>query len=87
MIQVKQITPVVGEIYTVMPHRMPGTGVVCGTWNGRVDSLLDGGRAWVQEMKIDGDKWRPSMTTTVDVAALRPLQVQVDLFGDPVGGR
>lgn len=78
------MSPATGEMYTVVPHRMHD-GLPCGTWHGRVLCVISEGRAIVQQMKIDGERWRPSMSTCVDVAALGPLAVDVDLFGDPIG--
>ena len=83
------MTPTYGEMYTVTPHRMPDgskTGFLCGTWHCRVKSrMVHDGRISVQEMKIDGRRWKPAMSTVVPVSALHPLAVQVDLFGDPAG--
>lgn len=94
------MTPVKGEMYTVIPHRMfdgSKTGFQCGAWHcrvmgGVVDSRITTGE-WagrrvvaVQEMKIVDGKWKPAMSTSVQVDRLGPLAVDVDLFGDPVGG-
>ncbi|MCW2768520.1 MAG: hypothetical protein JWO11_4479 [Nocardioides sp.] len=76
------MTPAVGEMYTVVPHMLPH-GDRCGTFHCRVTSGPRDGKAIVQQMKIDGQRWKPSMSTCVFITALRPLEVQVDLFGDP----
>lgn len=82
--------PAKGEMYTVAPHRMPDgskTGYQCGTWHCRIKGTgFDDGRITVQEMKIVGNRWKPAMSTTVPIAMLQPLAVDVDLFGDPIGG-
>lgn len=84
------LQPLVGEMYTVTPHRMydgSKTGFQCGTWHCRVKgNVFDGCKVTVQEMKIDGGRWKPAMSTTIHVDKLRPLAVDVDLFGNPVGG-
>lgn len=77
-------------MFTVIPHVLPnGTGVRCGTSHCRVSGDPYDGKVWVQEMKLDGGRWRPRMCTLVAVRALVPLCVQVDLFGEvePAGGR
>ena len=81
------VSPVKGEMYTVTPHCMPDgskTGFLCGTWHCRIrgDGFGDG-RITVQEMKVDGCRWKPAMSAVVPIAMLRPLAVNVDLFGDP----
>jgi hypothetical protein len=73
-----------GELYTVSPHVLPH-GAKCGTWHCRITSVGADGKATAQQMKIVDGRWRPSMSTCVFVSALRPLAVQLDLFGDPVG--
>jgi hypothetical protein len=94
------VTPVKGEMYTVIPHRMydgSKTGLQCGTWHCRakgdafVSGITDGEWAGrevvsVQEMKIDGGRWKPAMSTAIRIDMLRPLAVDVDLFGNPAGG-
>jgi hypothetical protein len=91
------VIPVRGELYTVEPHRMydgSRTGFQCGRWHCRVlgdvfDSRI-ADRGWagrkvvsVQEMKIVGGLWEPDMKTSVEAGKLRPLEVQLDLFGQP----
>ena len=91
------MNPVKGEMYTVEPHRLydrSKRGFLCGAFHCRVmsnvvDSLIpDPGWAGrkvvtVQEMKIVDGRWKPAMRTTVQADKLRPLEVQVDLFGQP----
>ncbi|GAB3817736.1 hypothetical protein ACFOX0_17920 [Micromonospora zhanjiangensis] len=73
-----------GDLATVTPHTMHD-GQPCGTWHCRLLSDPNNrGRVVVQEVVVDGDRWRNRMSTSVDVAALVPLTVQVDLFGNPV---
>jgi hypothetical protein len=94
------VIPTKGEMYTVIPHRMydgSKTGFQCGAFHCRVkgdafDSHIKDGE-WagrrvvsVQEMKIDNGRWMPAMSTTISVDRLRPLAVDVDLFGNPAGG-
>jgi len=71
-----------GEMYTVTPHAMHD-GVTRGGWHCQVLSDELNGRVIVREMQVDGGTWRPRMSTAVPVAALAPLAVQVDLFGNP----
>lgn len=86
--------PAEGELYTVVPHRMPDgskTGLLCGRWHCRVkgdgfDASDGTRRITVQEMKVDGGRWKPAIHTAVPIAALVPLEVQLDLFGNPAGG-
>jgi hypothetical protein len=85
-------TPAPGHMFTVAPHRMRDgskTGFMCGPWHCRiVGTGFDDGtgiRITVQEMKVDGNRWKPAMSTTVSIAVLRPLEVDVDLFGNPIG--
>ncbi len=94
------MNPVKGELYTVIPHRMydgSKTGFQCGAFHCQVKSNVVASRItageWagrpmvtVQEMKIVDGKWKPAMSTSIQVDKLAPLAVQVDLFGDPVGG-
>lgn len=40
---------------------------------------------FVQEIEPGKGGWCHRMSTAVPVAALVPLEVQVDLFGDPAG--
>jgi hypothetical protein len=94
------VTPDPGGLYTVEPHRMydgSKTGFLCGRWHCRVvgevfDSYIGNGE-WagrplvsVQEMKIVDGRWKPAMRTCVQADKLRPLDVQLDLFGQPAPG-
>lgn len=84
------LAPAIGEMYTVIPHRMfdgSKTGFQCGAWHCRVKgNVFDGDKVTVQEMKIVDGRWKPAMSTCIRVDKLGPLEVDVDLFGDPVGG-
>jgi hypothetical protein len=78
--------PAVGEMYTVTPHVVPH-----GAQVGRFHCLVLGGerdgKVHICQMKIGDDgKWRRSMQTVVYSTALVPLEVQLDLFGEPAGG-
>jgi hypothetical protein len=91
------VNPARGELYTVEPHRMydgSRTGFQCGRWHCRVTSdVIDSritDRGWagrkvvsVQEMKIVDGRWEPGMRTSIEASKLRPLEVQLDLFGQP----
>jgi hypothetical protein len=72
-----------GEMFTVTAHRLPHGADCGGGWHCRITGDERDGKVPVQQMKPDGDQWRPSMSTLVYVAALRPHAVQVDLFGNP----
>lgn len=72
-----------GEMYTVAPHVLPHGPHNPGGWHCRTTSDERDGKVAVQEMRLDGTRWRPGMHTFVYVTALMPLVVQVDLFGDP----
>jgi hypothetical protein len=80
------VTPVVGERYTVTPHKTPH-GTPSGRWHCEVKSparVTEG--AWiVWQIEPDNGRWRRRMSTCVFASALVPLEVQVDLFGDPAG--
>lgn len=74
----------VGEMFTLAADGVAHAPRNPGGWHCRVTGAVFGdGLVSVQEMKIDGSRWRPAMRTTVLVSALRPLAVQTDLFGDP----
>ncbi len=83
------MTPERGGLYTVTPHRMydgSKTGFQCGRWHCRTKgSVFGDDLITVQQMKIVGGQWKPAMSTAVPVAALVPLEVDVDLFGNPIG--
>ncbi len=59
-------------MFTVAPHVLPHGEPTAGGWHCRINGPV-----------LDGDRWRPGMSTLVFIAALRPLAVQVDLFGNP----
>jgi hypothetical protein len=69
-----------GEMYTVTAHALPHGADTAGGWHCRLTGNPQDGKVVVQQMRIDGDRWRPSMSTSVYVTALGPLQVQTDLF-------
>lgn len=78
------MTPAAGELVTVAPHRLPH-GATCGRFHARTRGAVHDGRVIVQQMRPDGDRWKPGMSTCVFAAAVGPLEVQVDLFGNPAG--
>lgn len=70
-------------MYTVLPHRLPH-GLQCGTWHCLVIRDRPDGKVLVREMKIEDGRWVPAMTTYVWREYVRPLAVQLDLFGAPI---
>ena len=80
------MTPAKGELYTVVQHTVPH-GAEVGRFHCLVLGEVRDGRVHICQMKIGDDgKWRRSMQTSVYASALVPLEVQLDLFGDPAGG-
>jgi hypothetical protein len=78
--------PAIGEMYTVTPFRAHD-GTMLGRWHCRITGARPGaGHVCAQQITpADGGGWRNRMSTMVPVGALVPLEVQVDLFGDPAG--
>ncbi|MCY1141361.1 hypothetical protein OWR29_25465 [Actinoplanes sp. Pm04-4] len=77
------ITP--GDLFTVTAHKLPH-GPRCGDgWHCRVigPARLTPDVWNVREVTVDGDTWQDGMSTDVWAHALRPLEVQTDLFGNP----
>ncbi|MFI6266141.1 hypothetical protein [Micromonospora sp. NPDC051006] len=72
-----------GEMYTITAHVLPHGEPNPGGWHCRITGDERDGKVVVQQMRLDGTRWTPGMSTSVYVTALRPLAVQVDLFGDP----
>jgi hypothetical protein len=83
------VTPEVGDLVTVLPHRQFATRLMMGRWHGRVRDLclVHTDWVWVQQVRRDGDAWRPGMTTQARIDHLVPIEVDIDLFGNPVGAR
>lgn len=79
------MTPAVGDLVTVLPHSMVG-GWKCGRWHGRVRSLcrVSTDKVWVQELKVVDGRWKLGMTTQARIDHLGPIELDVDLFGNPV---
>lgn len=88
-------------MFTVVPHTMPH-GVECGRWHCIVLSTSGAsGSVCVAEIVQDPTAqpkrglsgppapagWRRRMMTSILVSKLVPLEVDVDLFGSPIGGR
>lgn len=71
-----------GERYTVAPHTLPH-GLECGRFHAEVLGGPLDGKVHVQQIQPDGNRWRRRMQTAVFAHALRPLEVNVDLFGQP----
>jgi hypothetical protein len=80
------VTPAVGDLVTVLPHKMPGVGL-CGRWHGRVRSRcrISTDQLWVQEVKPAGHVWEMGMTAQARIDRLVPIELDVDLFGNPAG--
>lgn len=80
--------PAVGELVTVEPHVMADGKTRCGRWNGRVRSHCRKSLEWVrvQEIRPVGGAWERGMTTQARIDHLGPIEVDVDLFGNPAGG-
>jgi hypothetical protein len=80
------VKPAPGETFTVTPHKLPH-GDRCGRWHCIVTgpARVTPGAWLVREIKADGDRWQPGMSTCVFESALVTLEVQTDLFGNPVG--
>lgn len=75
----------VGAMFTVTAHALPHGPRCGGGWHARILAVPRDGAVDVQQMKVDGGRWRPSMQTMVFVHALQPLAVPVDADGNPVG--
>jgi len=92
-----------GDLFTVEPHTLPH-GVDCGRWHCIALTSPNPASGLVMVAEIVEDPtaqpdhdlqgpaapsgWRRRMMTCVHPDRLRPLEVQVDLFGSPatVGG-
>lgn len=70
-------------MFTLAPNGLPHSPRNPGGWHCRVLGTPSEGTVHVQEMKVDGGRWRPSMQTSVFVHALRPLAVQLDEVSEP----
>lgn len=80
--------PPVGELVTVEPHLMVDGKTRCGRWNGRVRShcRVSQDWVWVQEIRPVGGTWKRGMTTQARIDRLVPIEMDLDLFGNPTGG-
>lgn len=80
--------PQVGDLVTVLPHKMICGAWTCGRWHGRIRSYCRNSTQWIwvqQVREVDG-AWKPGMTTQARIDKLVPIEVQLDLFGQPAGG-
>lgn len=74
-----------GDLVTVAPHVLPDLKVRCGRFHGRVEcpARVTPGVVWVQQMRPAGGTWNPGVHVAVRVDQLGPLELQIDLFGNP----
>lgn len=72
-----------GAMFTVLPHKLPH-GPSCGRWHCRILGSPQDGKCTAQQMKIENGRWSRGMSTRIYIAFLTDLEVQLDLFGDPV---